>query len=539
MIMINMRSVYLYTLFLTVILFTQGLRLNSQTVYYHIQHEALYDFLDECANVGLIELNSSIKPYSRMYIARKLASLNTLRSQLNKRQQKDLDFYLRDFNKELMPDKHFDRRFDIFYYKDSLFTFSANLILGAEYHTNENGSAPFWWNGAEIFSYVGNLGVYVSLRDHHDKEYLVQERYLTQRMGGNHKGGGDFEEIRGGITWSWKWGNVGIIMDHNVWGSGYNGTNIQSGRTPSIARINLQMKPVRWFEFNYYHGWLVSEVVDSNRSYYYGNQATRTYREVYHPKYLAANMFTFTPVRKLDISVGNSIVYTDIGVHPAYLIPVFFFKGVDHTLNAGVENMNSQMYLDVSSRNINNLHLYGTWYVDEVNISHLFTPEKQSNYFSWKLGGRLSNFPVKNLDLTGEWTRSNANVFRHPVNTLTYESNRYNLGHYMTDNAREYYFVIGYKPVRGLRLMLSYLFAQKGPDHTEQGTDRWGIPFLESVEWENKTIRFRACYQIINDAYFYGEYRYSDISGNDLVKYTHPLWHGKTNTLSIGANFGF
>ena len=534
-----MRSVCQIIALLTVFLFLSRTHNHAQTVYYHIQNEALYDFLDECANAGLIELNAAVKPYSRIFIAGKLASLDTLRTELNKRQQKDLDFYLKDFNKERMPDKHFDRRFDVFYYKDSLFTFSANLILGAEYHTNENGSAPFWWNGAEIFSYVGNLGIYVSLRDHHDKERLVQEPYLTQRRGGNHKGGGDFEEIRGGITWSWKWGNVGIIMDHNVWGSGYNGANIQSGRTPSIARINLQMKPIRWFEFNYYHGWLVSEVVDSNRSYYSGSQTTSSYREVFHPKYIAANMFTFTPVRKLNISVGNSIVYTDIGVHPAYLIPVFFFKAVDHTLNSDTENMNSQMYLDVSSRNIRNLHLYGTWYVDEVNISNLFNPDKHSNYFSWKLGGRLSNIPLRNLDLTGEWTRSNANVFRHPVNTLTYESNQYNLGHYMTDNAREYYFALGYRPVRGLHLMASYLFAQKGPDHTDLGTPRLGLPFLESVEWENKTFRFRARYQIINDAYFYGEYRYSNISGNELEKYTHPLWHGKTNTFTIGANFGF
>jgi len=539
MTMINMRSLSQIVTVLTAFLFIQSASLHSQTVYYHIQNEALYDFLDECANEGLIELNPAVKPYSRMFIAGQLAALDTLRTGLNKRQQKDLDFYLKDFNKERMPDKHFDRRFDIFYYKDSLFTFSANLIVGAEYHANENGSAPFWWNGAEIFSYVGNLGVYVSLRDHHDKELLVQDGYLTRRRGGNHKGGGDFEEIRGGITWSWKWGSAGIIMDHNAWGSGYNGANIQSGRTPSVARINLQMKPVRWLEFNYYHGWLVSEVIDTNRSYNTGGHPLWGYREVYHPKYMAANMFTFTPVRKLNISVGNSIVYADIGVHPAYLIPVFFFKAVDHTVNSSIGNMNSQMYLDVSSRNIRNLHLYGTWYVDEVNISNMFNPDRQSNYFSWKLGGRLSNFPLSNLDLTGEWTRSNVLAFRHPVTTLTYESNHYNLGHYLTDNAREYYFALGYRPVRGLHLMLSYLFAQKGPDHTELGTFRLGIPFLESIEWENKTFRFRARYQIINDAYVYGEYRYSDISGRELEKYTHPLWHGRTNTFTIGANFGF
>ncbi len=513
---------------------------RAQTVHYHVQNEAVYEFLDEMANGGLIQLNSAVKPYSRMFIARKMESLDTLRSQLNPRQQRELDFYLKDFNKELKPDKNFDKRFDVFYYKDSLFTFSANLILGADYMANGNGNALFWWNGGEIFAYAGRLGVWASLRDHHDKEELVLPEYLTSRRGGNHlKSGPDWEEIRGGITWSWKWGNVGLTMDHNIWGSAYHGANIQSGRTPSIARINLQMKPVRWFEFNYYHGWLVSEVVDSSRIYSSSSAPWASTREVYHPKYIAANIFTFTPVSKLNVSVGNSIVYTDMGPHPGYLIPVLFFKAVDHSLNAGTDNMNSQMYLDVSSRNIRNLHLYGTWFVDEVNTSNLFKEEKHSNYFSFKLGGRLSNTPVRNLSLTGEWTRAHANVFRHYVSTLTYESNRYNLGHYLTDNAREYYVALAYRPLRGLDLRLSFLFAQKGPDYTELGSDRQGLPFLESVEWENRTLALNARYQVINDAYVFASWRYSNIQGDELDRYTHPLFHGKTHTFSAGLNFGF
>jgi hypothetical protein len=405
---------------------------------------------------------------------------------------------------------------------------------------NSNGNALFWWNGAEIFAYAGQLGIWVSLRDHHDRETLVDPEFLTQRRGGSHlKSGNDWEEIRGGINWSWKWGNIGLSMDHNAWGSAYHGTNIQSGRTPSIARINLQMKPVRWLEFNYFHGWLVSEVVDSSRSYPVSSPAGASIREVYYPKYLAANIFTFTPFRNLNISLGNSIVYTDMNPNPAYLIPVFFFKAADHALNARTDNMNSQMYLDISTRNIRNLHLYGTWYVDEVNTSNMFKSDLHSNYFSFKLGGRLSNFPVRNLSLTGEWTRTNANVFRHYVSTLTYESNRYNLGHYLGDNAREFYVALGYKPVRGLNLRLSWFLAQKGPDHTELGTHRLGIPFLESIEWENQTLKFSARYQVINDAFVFASWRYSNIKGNDLEKYTHPLFHGVTNTITTGINFGF
>jgi hypothetical protein len=507
---------------------------------YHIQNEGVYGFLDEMAGAGLITLNSSVRPYSRMFIARQMAALDTLRQYLNPRQQKDLDFYLKDFYKELKPDKNFGKRFDIFYYKDSIFTFSANLILGAEYMVNGNGNALFWWNGGEVFTYAGKLGVWASLRDHHDKEVLVSPEYLTRRRGGNHlKSGSDWEEIRGGITWSWDWGYVGLSMDHNAWGSGYNGTNIQSGRTPSFARVSLQMKPVHWFEFNYYHGWLASEVVDSSLSYPVSSQPGAAIRYVNHPKYFATNMFTFTPVGKLNISVGNSIVYTDMGPHPGYLIPVFFFKAVDHAANPNTDNMNSQMYLDISSRNIRNFHLYGTWFVDEVNISNMFKPDSHSNYFSFKLGGRLSNYPLRNLFITGEWTRTHANVFRHYVSTLTYESNRYNMGHYLTDNAREYFFEIGYRPLRGLDIRLSYLLAQKGPDHTRLGTHRLGIPFLETIEWDNRAVTLTARYQVINDAIVFASWQYSDTHGNDLDMYTHPLFRGKTSTVALGLNFGF
>jgi hypothetical protein len=218
---------------------------------------------------------------------------------------------------------------------------------------------------------------------------------------------------------------------------------------------------------------------------------------------------------------------------------VLFFKAVDHSINAGKDNMNSQMFLDISSRNILNLHLYATWFVYEVNTSNMFNPDKHSNFFSWKLGGRLSNFPVQNLSFTGEWTRSNALTFRHYVSTLTYESNRYNLGHYLSDNAREYYFAIAWKPLRALDVRISWLMAQKGPDYTSSTIERLGLPFLESVEWENQTLTLFTRYQVINDAYVFASWRYSNISGNDLAKYTHPLFHGKTNTLSAGLNFGF
>jgi hypothetical protein len=356
-------------------------------------------------------------------------------------------------------------------------------------------------------------------------------------MGGNYKGDNDYSEMRGGITYTWKWGTLGLIKDHQTWGSYYENPLIQSGRTPSYAKIQLNLRPVRWFEFNYFHGWLVSEEVDSTRSYWIRNSYGTDYRKVYHPKYIAANFFTFIPVRHLYISAGNSIVYTDLGVHPAYLIPVFFYKSVDHTLNAGINNQNSQMFLDISSRNIRHVHLYGTFFIDELAISRMTDREKHSNFWAWKLGTRI-NYPVENLSFTFEYTHSNPLTFRHNIPTLTYESNRYNLGYYLTDNAVNYYISATYKPIPRLLAELSGWWSRKGPDYTELGGSRLGLPFMEYVAWEEKTLYGSLSYQVMNDLYMFASYRYSNISG-ETEKYTPAIWRGKTNTLSAGINFGF
>jgi len=511
---------------------------HCQTVYYHISNRSLYLFLDEMAIDGFIDINSSVLPFSREYIARSLGELDTVRNRLNGRQQKELDFFLKDFNKELKQDKNFNKRFDVFYYKDSLFTLSANVIAGMQYWTNNNGNVYHRWNGGEAFAYVGkHWGFYASLRDNHESVPVSDSPFITDRMGANYKGKNDYSEMRGGVTYTWNWGTIGLIKDHNIWGSNYHGSIIQSGRSPSFVKIQLTIKPVRWFEFNYLHGWLVSEEVDSTRSYWTKNSYGSTFRKVFYPKYIAANFFTFIPLKQLHISAGNSIVYSDLGIHPAYLIPVFFYKSVDHTLNAGINNQNSQMFLDISSRNIRHMHLYGTLFIDELAISRMTSKDQHSNFWAWKLGTRV-NLPVENLFVTLEYTRSNPLTFRHNTPTLTYESNKYNIGYYLTDNALEYYASLTFKPLSRLLAELSFLWAEKGPDYTELGGSRLGLPFMAHVAWEEKTVFFNLSYQLLNDLYVFSSYRYSNITG-DVDKYTSPVWQGRTNTWSAGMNFGF
>ncbi|MBK9543778.1 MAG: hypothetical protein IPO49_15950 [Bacteroidetes bacterium] len=109
-------------------------------------------------------------------------------------------------------------------------------------------------------------------------------------------------------------------------------------------------------------------------------------------------MFTFTPLKKLQFSIGNSIIYSDQNVQPAYLIPFFFYKTIDHAQTSTGSNFlgqNSQLFFNISSRNIRNVHLYASMFVDEIALGRATDKDKHTNFFSVKAGMRLSNLAVK------------------------------------------------------------------------------------------------------------------------------------------------
>ncbi|MFZ2338425.1 MAG: hypothetical protein WAW07_01735 [Bacteroidales bacterium] len=557
----NITKIYQVKLALILLAIFLSCRVYSQELPHPVVNAGVYEFLDELASMQVIELNSAVKPYSRLYIANKLNEADQQRKGLNSRQHKELDFYLLDFGKELSIKntnlQHKDLqdrttcktcktffwrrnvtglRRDLFYYKDTLFSLTVNPVLGGEVFYNSEGKATYARNFGEARAYVGKWGFYASLRDNHEKPLLGRPQYLTRREGGHIKGATDWSEMQAGITRSWSWGSAGFVKDRQQWGSNYNGANIFGGNNPTFFAFKLNMKPVRWFEFNYFHGWLNSMVVDSSRSYWVSNSYGQDYREVYHKKYIAANMFTFTPVRNLNISAGNSIVYTDKHFSPVYMFPLFFYKSVDHSLTSGVDNMNSQTFIDISSRNIRNLHLYATLFIDELSVAR-FTRDDEWNFFSWKAGFRLSNMPVQNLSLTTEFTYSYPLTYQHYVPTLTYDTQDFNLGHYLRDNSREWYLALEYKPVRTLNIGVWLTDAVRGPDYTELGTPRVGNPPLATVEWESRVYGLRASYQVINDLYVWGSFVSSDVSGDQ--RWSPEYFYGQKNTFNVGATFGF
>jgi len=523
----------------------------------------VYDFLDEMAANKLIDLNSVVKPYPRRFVAEKLQELQGKTESLSRRQQKELTFYLRDFYKELPQTDSLEkrilrplrkgpamqRRFDALYYADSLFRITINPIGGIRLVANDEKNTYHRWAGAEAWAYAGkHIGLWASYRDNRQRLRLTNQGWLVQDQGAVFKNGvgqqgtfADFSEAKGGFTYAWKWGWVGFTKDDAMWGNNYNGANILSNHAPTYTQLRLQMKPTSWLELNYMHGWLVSEVIDSNNRY--TNLRGQT-RQAYRQKYIATNMVTFTPWRKLNFSIGNSIIYADQPVNPAYLIPIMFYKSVDHSQNGLDSNtnnvgQNSQLFFDISSRNLKHLHAFLSVFVDEISLTRILDKQRNSNFVSIKLGGRIVDpAGIKNLSLIGEFTHTNPYTYQHHNQTTTYESNLYNLGHYLRGNADELFGAIKVKPFRAAYLQLSFSQARKGKEPV-YGVDRLkGYPFLQTLVWKNTQISGEGRIEILNDAFVWGKITYSSIY--DPGKLYSPTWMiGKHTTLEAGMAFGF
>ncbi len=139
----------------------------------------------------------------------------------------------------------------------------------------------------------------------------------------------------------------------------------------------------------------------------------------YRGKYIASHTLTITPWNGLDVSLGESIIYSD-KLQIAYLMPLMFFKLADHYLSNYDNNIgnNSQFFAGISSRNhIKNTHLYGTLFIDEINVANLFNSQKQRNQIGFSFGGSTIDMPLNNLTFTIEYTKIYPFVYSHYIPT--------------------------------------------------------------------------------------------------------------------------
>ena len=264
----------------------------SQVVYEPL-YKDVYGFLRRLSTKGVIEYNDEFRPLTRKYLAEKLLEAEKNQERLTSVDKDDLEFYKKDFYNEFWfinnekNKKNLDffsedpaGRWRVFSYGDENFTFNLSPILGYEIGSIDNSNTTHLWNGIYTYGYITDaVGFSFDFRDNSELGSTIDKtKSFSPVTGVNARSSSniadydenkiEYSEAKGIIATDWDWGSIAVGKEFMEWGFAENGLIVLSQKAPSFPFIRLDINPVDWFGFNYFHGWLASDVIDSSSLYY-------------------------------------------------------------------------------------------------------------------------------------------------------------------------------------------------------------------------------------------------------------------------------
>ena len=284
------------------------------------------------------------------------------------------------------------------------------------------------------------------------------------------------------------------------------------------------------------HAWLNSNLIDSMRTYNtWTGGVSGDIRVRYISKFLVTHSIKVTPMKGLDLALGESMVYSD-KLDVGFLIPINFFKVYDNNrsnylINAG---SNGQIFMQASSRNqIKKTHLYTTVFIDEIRLTEVFNKSKSRNQLGYTIGGSVTDLFIPYLTLGAEYTRVNPFVYNNLIPAQRYRQYDYSLGDWMGSNMDRQLFFIKYTPIPKLKLYARFQSIRKGGPGTvwEQYAAEPQPSFLFGLEKTRKDFYLQANYEVINNLYIKGAYQHIN------EKYTNG-YQQSNNLIQLGISFG-
>jgi len=533
------------------LVFLFGAATHAQEVYVPL-NSPVYDYLSRLSIKGVISLHDEVTPYSRMYIASRLRETRERSDLLNSVEKDQLQWYEEEFHFELDPRKNLvPARAYVYGYNDSIFQVKVNPIAG--YGVNSTGPAfgeKRWWGGYVYGTYSNSFAAHLDFRDNAEsgdnidsaKAFSPVRGYWINKGSPNGKEI-EYSDVKGSIALSWNWGTVSLIKDDIRWGHGTFGQLILSDKPPSYPQLRLTLNPTPWLRFYYMHGWLSSMVYDSAMFYQIALSPDRgpIYRKSYIGKYIAANLLSVNPREWIDLSLGNSVVYTGPSIRPEYLIPFLLYKFQDH--NAGRDNdagNNGQLFVDVSVKYPVKWNSYFTLFVDNLDLTQLLHQQYENAQIGFTLGLKRIDCVVENLDFIAEYTRILPWVYEHYIPTEDFKHLNYPLGDWIGQNADQLRIQLNYVPIYKTTLSAYTELIRKGGlldvYYYAYELDA-GQPFLYGPVRREFDVGIEGTHEVYHDLTVSADVRYSSISDQDSLR-TQKFLLGKKVSFGLSVSYG-
>lgn len=513
--------------------------IQAQTIFENKNAE-VYPYLSRMAQKGLIQWQDIIQPVDRIQIANALNQLYLKKDSLSKIEQEELVFYKQEYDQSATTNTITKNEIG-FFVKDSyqrarmffIHTKDFSLNLDPNISANRLGGSGIGItqvsNGLNLWGKVGKKWSYQLLYRDVTESGDVQKYYTVNKLdfrrqepktgiilvGLNNPKRINHSDIRANINYSFKNGSISFGKDQIVWGYGENGRIVLSDRAPSFPLIRLDYNPIKWLRFNYFHGWLNSEIVDSAKTYpTYNGGVSGDIRIINRQKMIASHTIQFNLKQGLDVAIGESIIYSD-QIDPGFLIPINLFKIYDnnksnYSINAG---SNGQYFLQLSSRNqIKNTHLYGSLFIDEIRLASVFNKAKSRNQLGYTLGAAITDYFTPYLTIGAEYTRVNPFVYNNLIPAQTYTQYTYPLGDWMGSNFHRKMIYARYNYLPKLKFYTRIQFMNKGGEGSvyDQYNAEPQPKFLSDYRQTRNDFFLQASYEWLNNCYLRASFEYID-----------------------------
>ncbi|GAB1350628.1 hypothetical protein MASR1M107_28430 [Ignavibacteriales bacterium] len=437
----------------------------------------------------------------------------------------------------------------VFAYTDDQFALRVSPLAGYGVRSVAGETNTIRWPGLKFFGYGGDwfgasfeyvdFGETGSNTDRNKKFSPITGAYVNLQSGSTF----EYSDVKGSVSFSWKWGNISIIKDYQTWGHGQFGQVILSTKAPSFTQIRFHANPVSWFRFNYFQGWVNSLIYDSSAAFWSHTESVSPSRIIpYKDKYVVANLATFSVMDELDLSIGNAFVYGP-NFRFETLIPFLYYKVMDHnTGRIAGDDGNGMIFSDFKVRFPKDYLFYGSTYIDVINLRDLLNGRFDNQWLAFTVGAKRFNLFIPNLDVSIEYSRVNPWNYENRNDLASYKHLGYQLGHWIGQNADQLRLQVNYSHFRGLKHFVYAEWVRKGVEADiaiAYNAKKYGtVAFLQGPLRRDFRLGLETTWEPLHELKLRGYYEFSSISDEDPVR-TPAYLRGAQHAFGIIASYGF
>ncbi len=436
-------------------------------------YEKFDDYFEKLSVKHKINYDKFFTPISETDKEKLLNQLLTKKDKLSKFERELLDYLIKSSNfNQSESQTHLkifsikDKSVNLFDYHDDKFNLKANPSFELSYEDIfDRKILTRAWGFYVTGKHENGISFHITFKDH-----ILNKPEITNQIDFLNKQGrvvtvsktdrSEFSDTRGSLLYQNDWLLLGALKENINFGYGENSQLILSNRAPSFPSFLLRLNLTEWLTVYSLHGWLLSGIADSTKSY-----DTEVYKRIVeHEKYFALHSFQIKPFKSLTLNFGETIIYSDRGPYLGYMFPFLFYRSIDHLFGYGSEDSgnNGSFFFDASLSLLNKLKIYSSIFIDELSITNLLKGNKERNQLAYQFGLKTFDILSERLFTTFEYTRILPWVYSNWIPAQTYTNQKFPLGHYIFQNSDQIFLKLRYYFAPDLSLSLFADYTRNG-----------------------------------------------------------------------------